>query len=188
MATQVDDYLDIDLELPGGAVVPAGGFYVIGGEFVAESDHQAVFSIGNGTGGDGVRLLDCEGTSVDTVVYGDDNEDGMTDDSDNVAEPSLLPDEDRSLGRSVDGLDADLAGDWAMGVPSPGATNAREEGDLPTQETGCGCGGGAEAGSAPPTNDVGDAPGEGCSTVPGGYLGPFWMVALLAMARRRRLS
>ena len=188
LATQADDYLDIDVQLPGGAVIPAGGFYVLGGEFVPEADHVAVFSIGNGTGGDGVRLYDCEGSVVDTVVYGDDNEDGMTDDSESVADPSPLPDEDRSLAREVDGVDANLSDDWVVAVPTPGATNAREPGDLPEQETGCGCGSGPgdESSDAPPSSSPGSAPGEGCSTAPSRYLGPLWLAGLLTLVRRRR--
>ncbi|MFT4621539.1 MAG: hypothetical protein ACI8PZ_000191 [Myxococcota bacterium] len=186
LATQTDDYLDIDVELPGGAVVPPGGFYVIGGEFVEEADVEAVFAIGNGTGGDGVRLYDCEGATVDTAVYGDDNEDGMLDDSDRVADPSPLPEEDRSLAREVDGADADFPDDWVVAVPTPGATNAREVGSLPDEETGCSCGSSDPTSAPPPSGTPGNAPGEGCSTAPSRYLGLGWAVGLLVLLRRKR--
>ncbi len=183
-AGQADDIDLVDVVLPGGTTIPAGGFLVIGGEFVDEADVVVALSIGNGTDGDGIRLIDCMGTEVDTVVYAGDegNLDALPDDASDVAVPSPSPGEAESLARMADGVDTNSAEDWDVaGAPTPGATNAREAGLPPDDDLGgCGCGGppSADAGAA-----AGRAPGEGCRTAPAFAPGGVWLWVLW---RRRR--
>ena len=64
---------------------------------VLEADYVADFSISNGTDGDAVRLVDCEDALVDTVVYGTENDDLMTDDNGDIADPVPNPGSDRTV-------------------------------------------------------------------------------------------
>ena len=61
------------LSFPGGTTVPAGGFYVIGGDAVDAADlvmtEDNDISLGNSSKNpDGVRLVDCTGEVQDTVL------------------------------------------------------------------------------------------------------------------------
>ena len=82
--------------------------------------------MGSGSGGDGVRLVDCEGEVVDVVVYGEDNADDIEDES-GEASSSLAgkPGDDVVLARYVDGGDSDRSGDdfWLTEDWTPGASN-----------------------------------------------------------------
>lgn len=85
--------------------------------------------LGNaGANADAVRLVDCAGQPVDTVVYGGPNVDGFADDVDDPAQ--LLapgPEPAASLGRRPDGVDRDdNATDFAPTTPTPGAPNSSE--------------------------------------------------------------
>jgi hypothetical protein len=172
--TATSEFKD-DALLPAGTIIPAGGFLLVGGPNVAEVDVAADgFSLGNGTEGDGVRLVDCVGTPMDTLLYGDPMADGLTDDaggSDVVAGV----DSNVSLGRYPDGADTDTIDDWhAFVAPTPGESNGDPAGDGSKTEGPTGCGG-----DRPGT----DRPG-GCATAPvmGG-----WLLAAIAAARRRRV-
>ena len=164
--------------MPAGTVIPAGGFLVVGGLDATEVDVGSEgFALGNGTEGDGIRLLDCDGRVMDTVLYGDPMNDGLSDD---VGSEDVVPgvDENLSLGRYPDGLDNDEITDWhGYLTGSPGAANADPAGTGGEEDPGktgvFGCG------DRPET----DRPGGGCSTAPmmGG-----WFVAAVLAARRRR--
>ena len=107
------DFASIDVILPVGSEVPAKGFFVIGAEYVEEADVIVTLSLGNGTDGDGVRLFDCAGTSVDTALYGDEeNEDGMLDDNDMAPDTLPNPSSNQSVARIEDGVDKDEIEDW----------------------------------------------------------------------------
>ncbi len=174
--------------LPGGTEIPAGGFLVVGGDQVPEADVVAAFSVGNGTETDGVRLFDCEGTPIDTVLYGDSpNLDLMTDDRGEVVEPYGDPGSDEAIARVEDGLDTDTADDWKIvGVTTPGASNVRDLGTL-TDPLADAPGTGGCGQKAPPTAGTGPAPtdpGGGCSTAPRASL---WLLPLaVGLVRRRR--
>ncbi|MFK7929460.1 MAG: lamin tail domain-containing protein [Myxococcota bacterium] len=110
-----------------GYTFVSGAFVVVGGEFVAEATIPLTGSLGNASSNaDAIRLVDCLGTSVDTVIYGSDNSDAWRDDDGAVA-TSLAPKpgSGESLARSEDGLDTNDSGaDFA--VPreaTPGASN-----------------------------------------------------------------
>lgn len=185
-ATQPDDQAVPSVRLGGGLEIPAGGFLVIGGEGVEESDVVLPFSIGNGTETDAVRLFDCEDTVVDTVLYGDEpNADGMTDDQGEVVEPYGDPGAEDAMARVADGVDTDTADDWkVVGVTTPGASNVRDlgtiEDPLADGPRRCGCGDDTPtAGTAPEAGD----PNGGCATLPPP---PFPVLALLVLVRRRR--
>ena len=131
----------IEFSFPAEAVIEAGGFLVVGGEEVTEFTPDYVaegLSLGNGSSGDGLRLLDCEGGIADTVVYSSDgtNDDEITDDSLAVAgSPAVMPDDNASLGRYPDGTDSgDHSADWIeYGTPTPGEPNEAGSGTDGTQ-------------------------------------------------------
>ncbi len=153
--------------------VSAGG--LAGGTFTADS-----FSIGNGTGGDGVRLVDCEGEAMDTLLYGAELEDGsaLEDDNGGTDVVALLDNEGYSNGRSPDGVDTDETSDWGIySVPTPGAPNGDPadppDGDGKIKK---GCGG---PGSA-------DNPGGGCVTAPMPLGGLELLLVAFSLRRRKR--
>ncbi len=181
------DYDSKAVVLSGGIEIPANGFLVIGGEGVPEADVVAAFSIGNGTETDGVRLFDCEGATVDTVLYGDEpNLDLMTDDEGEVVEPYGDPGSNEAIARVADGVDTNTADDWKIvGVLTPGETNVRDLGTL-TDPLADAPGTGGCGQKDPPTAGTGPAPSDpngGCSTVPRASL---WLVPLAAGLLRRR--
>lgn len=169
-----------DFRFPGGVSLEPGGLVLVGGESVGDVDHLADnLALDNaGSGAGGLRLLDCEGGVLDTVLYGDPAiEDDIAGDGgslDVVSKVSAA----YSLGRFPDGGDSNSAADWfPYAAPSPGELNvdpgARGDGpDGPSP----GCG----------NQGTPAAPGEGgCGTVlPLGGLEVG--LAALAMVRRRR--
>jgi len=183
-----------DATLPGGAEIPARGFLVVGGESVPSADILAELGLGNGTGGDGLRLIDCDGQSVDTVVYGEPgNLDGIDDDRGVVGDTWAEPGSGESMARLADGVDTDLAEDWQLtAAPTPGASNVAEAAGPRAEavQLGVGCGMGRNADDRPPP-DVRDGgpeprdPDSGCSVV-GGPRSVALLLCLLTVARRRR--
>jgi hypothetical protein len=176
-----------DVILPGNITIPAGGFLVIGDEFVEEADVVASISIGNGSGADGVRLYDCEGGSVDTLVYGELNEDELPDDNGEIIEfPVPMPDQAISIARIVDGVDTNSVEDWFTDLsPSPGETNYQEPIVVDPTESG-GCGGSSPGGTAPSGcggTEVDST--SGCMTAPLPFGGMELFPVLLATLRRR---
>jgi len=85
------------------------------------------FSLGNaGSNADGVRLVDCDGAPVDTVIYGETNEDGWVDDGGGTATSLAVdPASGASIGRIEDGVDTDLSWDDfdRFDAPTPGRSN-----------------------------------------------------------------
>ena len=73
--------------IPEGTVIPAGAFLVVGQSAIAVVDVVADgFSLGNASSNsDGARIEDCNGTAVDTVIYGTPNTDSWVDDTGAVA-------------------------------------------------------------------------------------------------------
>jgi uncharacterized protein (TIGR03382 family) len=180
VAVQADDLDGADIVLPNGTVIAAGGMLVVGGDGVAQADLVKSFTLGNGTGGDALRLYDCEGTSVDTVVYGEDNGDGLSDDAGTVlAETYGQPASNASLARGTDGTDTNAAADWFVdATPTPGATNVETvvEDTDPLEVPGCGNGPGGCGGGAP------GEPG-GCATGSSATL-PLGLAVVLFRRRR----
>ena len=172
---------DPDVVLPGGTVLAPGDWLVVGGSLAPEVDVVGDFSLGNASSNaDGIRLLDCAGTVVDTVLYGQSNPDGLVDDAGGIV-PSAVPGEAGSLARDTDGLDTDAAEDWVpRGAPSPGASNVFDPGTGGgTDKDGPGgCGGGRPGAS--------DRPGGGCTTTPLPFRGAAALAALALVVRRRR--
>ena len=123
---------DRTAELPGGTVIPAGGFYVVGGDGVDEApgdDEDNDISLGNSSkNSDGVRLVDCTGEVQDTVLYGDAGEPiedfELKDDLDGVSMAGM-PREGLSVGRAEDGVDTNISEDdfAANTPPTPGEPN-----------------------------------------------------------------
>ena len=171
--------------IPGGVIIEAGGYFVIGDSNVENADVVFPLSLGNASSSaDGLRLIDCEGSPVDSVIYGDDNPDGLIDDKGDVATPSIKPGENQALGRAEDGVDTNAPEDWVVfAIATPGAANELPTGGGgggdPVGSRGCGCGGG-------PSTDApgGSAPGEaGCTTAPV-PVGWMWVVILFGLRRR----
>ncbi len=176
----------INATLPVGAVVEPGAFFLIGGGTVSNEDYSATkLDLGQGGDGDGVRVLDCTGVVLDTVLYGDSEEDelvgdgGATDVVDEVSEGS-------SIGRFPDGEDTNAHTDWhPYGTPTPGAANAdpgqKDSGTDPGPDTGgeeprqIGCG---------PNSERPD--GAACATTALPFGGLELVVAAVVAARRRR--
>jgi hypothetical protein len=114
------------MELGEGVSIGPGEFLLIGEDEVSGADVVGSLGLGNGTDGDGLRLLHCGGGSSDTVIYGGSNGDGWTDDTGAEA-TSIAPalESGLSLGRCVDGQDSDDSGtDWVVSEESsPGSAN-----------------------------------------------------------------
>jgi hypothetical protein len=172
-----------DFRFPGGVSLAPGEVVLVGGENVDGIDHLAEgLSLDNaGSGAGGLRLVDCEGGVLDTVLYGDPEiEDDIAGDNGSL---EVVPKVSAafSLGRFPDGDDSDAAADWIpYADPSPGDLNADpaavSDDTGTTGPGGPGCGG--KKGNAP-------APGGGCTTVL--PFGGFEVgLAALAMLRRRR--
>ena len=170
--------------LPIGTVVPAGGYLVVAGEgYDGVADVVADgFDLGNATSSDdGVRLVDCEGAVVDTVLYGPEGFDAELEDDPGSA-GTLAPeqDDDESIGRYPDGSDTDdHFADWSIyGTPSPGAANPAPG----SSDTGIG-GGDRPGGCCNRGGTDASRPGGGCATVP---QAGFWVGLLLVGALMRR--
>lgn len=185
-AGDVDDIGVVESRFPGGLSVPAGSFLVIGGGDVEGDvvDVVVPLDLSNGTGGDALILYDCEGTRIDSVLYGGDNEDLLTDDLGEVPEQAYVETSSAAtLARVEDGVDTDAAIDWFTdGSPTPGTTNFQESGGGP-QPGGGGCGN--------RDNDAPDAPTEprgGCGRdeLPPALAGLGILLGGLAGRRRRR--
>ena len=96
----------------GSRIIPAGGYLVVGGENAAlelgqEPDVMFDFSLGNATSNtDGLQLVDCAGTVIDVVIYGELNEDDWVDEQGNIAVTfAPKPGDGASIGRLPDGVD-----------------------------------------------------------------------------------
>lgn len=138
--------------IPPGTSIGPGAFLVLAGDDVpglfdldAGIDVITVSEAGTrdiamgtaSSNADGLRIVDCEGTPVDTALYGhqdgvDDlerNSDGFLDDSGAVAS-SLAPKGSAGavIGRREDGVDTDASGDdfALMLFPTPGLSNTTE--------------------------------------------------------------
>ena len=185
------------LALPGGTILPAGGFLVI-------HEADAVFTnlpegapvlvveagaldLGNGSSEDGLRLMDCGGDEADALAYGPVGVAGVELDCGNAAFPTLAPapGESQTLGRSPGAGDTDQCTDFTLlTTMSPGAANASEDcvatDDVP--KSGCR---GRGSSSADPCGGVTpyEPPGR-CATAPFGGLEAI--VLALALLRRRR--
>ena len=118
--------------VPTGTQVAAGDFIVFGqtATSVPEVDVAVPgFSLGNSgsTNADGIRLEDCEGTVVDTVIYGGDNTNDQWEDDSGAVATSLAPSpkEGVSIARVDDGVDTDQSAvDFEIPVFStPGQSN-----------------------------------------------------------------
>jgi hypothetical protein len=105
-------------------VLQPGDFYLIGAEAITSADAIAPdLDLGNGTNADGVRIVDCAGTTLDTVLYGDPLTDPIEGDNGST-EVVAGAKSGQSIGRYPDGLDNDVASDWKYyAVPTPGAPN-----------------------------------------------------------------
>jgi hypothetical protein len=144
-------------------------------------------SLGNATTAeDAVRIVDCEGTPLDTLLYGDDYNGDFVGDN-GATDPFPDPGEGSSIGRFPDGADTDLHTDWiAYSTPSPGEPNA----DPGAVEDPGGSGGGGGGGSGPGDDGCGgpssERPDGGCAAVPlplGGL--EVFALAFLGVRRRR---
>jgi hypothetical protein len=172
-----------DFRFPGGVSLAPGEFVLVGGENVGADYLADGMSIDNaGSGAGGLRLLDCEGNVLDTVLYGGDIEDDISGDGGST---EVVPEvsEAVSLGRYPDGGDTDAATDWIpYSAPSPGSANA-DPAALGGDDTGTGGpkpGGGCNNDGAP------TAPGEGGCTTVLPFGGMEVALATVALLRRRR--
>jgi len=174
---------------PGGTRIAARGFLVVGGEDVDEADivmdDDNDFTLGNASKNpDGVRLVDCDGYTVqDTVLYGDSTkpiEDFSIKDDQGTVTMAGMPRSGLTVGRIVDGEDTDdNEVDFAANMaPTPGSANGEAGGGAgdgsELDSGGCGCGGKDGPGDA-------DSPAEASAV--GGLLASLAM--FVAMRRRQ---
>ncbi|MCK6504072.1 lamin tail domain-containing protein [Myxococcota bacterium] len=175
-----------DFTFPGGVELQPGDFLLVGGSAVPTADLVASsLGLGNaGTAPDGVRLVDCEGSTQDTVLYG---EAAATAEDlellDDAGGQSMAPmsESGLSVGRVPDGADTDdNAVDFSGALsPTPGAANGTGDGgdggaDDDEDDGGKGCA------------KKGGAEGKKCGVV-GVAGGLEWgLLALVALRRRRR--
>ena len=178
------DWKDV-VQFPGGTVIPAGGYLLIGDAEVPfeARDIEANLSLGNGgTAPDGARLVDCEGTLQDTVLWGEeeDLENELTDDQ--GLQTMVSPGSDGlSIGRYPDGTDSDDNGvDFEFDMPqTPGRANEVGE------EGGTGGGDGGLSKGCGKRGDSGDGASKGCAVA--SPVGAWaWLLGALVMVRRRR--
>ena len=123
-------------DLPDGTALDPGAFLLIGDTGVVGSDLVATLSLGNaGSNTDGVRLA-CNGGGMDTLIYGEDNEDEWPDDSADPAENlAPAPKSGVSIGRIADGDDTyDDGRDWALTETATPGTSNTEIPDCPGSE------------------------------------------------------
>jgi hypothetical protein len=169
----------VNSELAPGERVLIGG-----GEVPTDRKFDEGSPLGNASAApDGVRLVDCEGTVQDTVLYGDlgdevvDTE--MTDDLGNSTF-APMPRAARSLGRCAEGVDSnDSSLDFGEQEPSPAAAN------LPCGGEGGGDGGGGKGGELGGKSGCTKDSRGGCST---GAPQVSLMALGLALAALRRRS
>lgn len=175
------------LEFPGGTTIEAGGFLLIGDAAVpAEArDIEANLSLGNAGGAapDGARLVDCEGTLQDTVLWGD--VDSLEDDLfDDVGEQTMVPvgEDGMSAGRFPDGADSDdNSVDFLSVMPqTPGRANEEPSGG----DDGGGTGG-VSKGCSKSNDDADGPPSKGC-TVASPVGAWAWLLGGVVLIRRRR--
>ena len=115
---------------PAGTILGRGEYLVVAQSSAAAAIVHLVnggWSLGNaGSNSDGVRLEDCDGGVVDTVVYGEPNDAGFIDDNGAVASSlAVAPGQGASAARIPDGSDTDASAlDFAeLVLPTPGLPN-----------------------------------------------------------------
>ncbi|MBK9648044.1 MAG: lamin tail domain-containing protein [Deltaproteobacteria bacterium] len=185
------------LSLPGGTILPAGGFLVIyeaDTVFTNLPEGAPTFvvaagelDLGNGSSEDGLRLMDCGGDEADALAYGPTGTAGVELDCGNAAFPTLAPapGESQTLGRSADAADTDQCTDFTL-LPtmSPGAENANND-CVPTDDAPkSGCRGRGSSTADPCGGTTAYEPPGRCATAPFGGLEA--VVLALALLRRRR--
>ncbi len=175
----------INATLPSGLSIEPGAFFVIGGGAVSNESYTAdKLDLGNGTEGDGVRIIDCEGIVLDTLLYGGAEGDGLvgdggaTDIADKVSAGT-------SLGRYPDGADNNVHTDWhPYSSPTPGEGNA-DPGAVP-DDTGSSNGSdtGVDRGGCAPESSRPD--GAACATSGLPLGGAELALGVVILWRRRR--
>lgn len=185
------------ISLPGGTILPAGGFLVIhevdavltnlpegAPTLVVEAGE---LDLGNGSSEDGLRLMDCGGDEADALAYGPVGTAGVELDCGNAAFPTLAPapGESQTLGRTPGAGDTDQCSDFTlMPTVSPGAANTSEE-CVPSDELPkSGCRGRGSSTADPCGGTTAYEPPGRCATAPFGGLEAVMLA--LALLRRRR--
>jgi hypothetical protein len=183
--------------LPGGTILPAGGFLVIHEAdtvFTNLPEGAPTFvvaagdlDLGNGSSEDGLRLMDCGGDEADALAYGPTGTAGVELDCGNAAFPTLAPapGESQTLGRSAGAADTDQCADFTLlTTMSPGAANANND-CVPTDDAPkSGCRGRGSSTADPCGGTSAYEPPGRCATAPFGGLEA--VVLALALLRRRR--
>ncbi len=137
-------------------VVPAGGWWVVGGANAPADAVVPVLDLPSGSGADALILVDCDGMLVDSVLFGGANNDRLAeDDGDVPAEVAPDPAEGQCVARDDDGLDSQRSADDFVTTSrcTPGAPNRKRHrtDDEPEEALPVGCGADARIprGSAP---------------------------------------
>jgi len=121
-------------EVDGGITLVDGGYLLVGGSLIADdlgmpADVELSGSLGNASSNaDAIRILDCNGNTMDTVIYGNsfNGTDPWLDDFGNVPTSfAPKPGSGQSVGRVPNGADTDILEDDfdTLGFVSPKAEN-----------------------------------------------------------------
>jgi hypothetical protein len=175
---------------PPETTIEAGDFFLIGEELVpsefADLTMDSTLSLGNAsTGFDGVRIKDCPGDVVDTILYGKENayaseEEILFVDDAGGESVTVFPDAGLSIGRFPNGGDSDDNSiDFQSNMePTPRAANIENDievvdtGEIDIPQKGC---------SREPSEDGGPSK---CSYVYG-VPNAAWFAVLFVLFRRR---
>lgn len=122
------------VKFPAGTTIGPGAWLVVGGPLATDTDVVVTgLDLGNASSNaDAVRVEDCLGDAIDTLVYGATNPDAWKDDTGAVATSfGPVPLDGQSIARVDDGVDTDVCGvDFALlPFPTPGLSNAASAGD-----------------------------------------------------------
>ena len=111
--------------IPAGTAIPAGGFYLLGGNAYAGS-HAAdqSFSLGLSSTAGGIGLRDTAGALVDSVGYGDGTANDLVEGSPSAAPPITDTPGSSAERNGASGDTSNNAADFSVtGAPTPGASN-----------------------------------------------------------------
>jgi len=175
---------------PAEITIEPGDFFLIGEELVpsevADINIDTTLSLGNAsTGFDGIRLKDCPGNVVDTILYAkmtavpsEDEIEFLDDAGDETV--AIFPDSGKSIGRYPDGADTDnnFTDLGSNMTPTPRAPNIQSSDQ----------GGGPGDGVVTPGQGCGQSPSAAEQPSKCSYVSSFpktaWLVLLFVLFRR----
>lgn len=119
-------------------IIPKQSFYLVGEENISNTNIKGTLDFQNGgSASDGVRIINNEGTIIDTLLYDSPNVNNLPDDT-KITPTTFAPDvkEGQTLARINDGVDTNnTETDFTTTItPTPNAPNIITEEELPDEE------------------------------------------------------